>query len=363
MDNKIQVAFAAINQRLVEKIPENKVITANTNSYAYWGDNNRYPNFLYSCYKDCPTLQSIINGYVDYVIGNGISSTILPKPNSGQDWDEFITNVASDYLLFGITYIQVIRDKVGRIIELHWLDSRFCRTDVDNELIYYNEDYAKNYVRTTKQLIYPKFMKDTAFPASVIIIKTPFSRDTYGTPIWQSALKDVMVEIGITDFHLSVLDNNFCPSGIINFNNGVPTQEQQDEVEKLVTKKFTGTANAGRFMLAFNNGKDNAVTVEKFNDDNFDKKYDLLAKKTKDNIYAALRANPQLFGNTLNTGFADQDFDKSFRIFNRTVIFPIQKRIVDGIDKIFGVKGSLSIEPFGIDFTEEETVDNTESVE
>lgn len=363
MDNKLNLAFAAINQRLVESIPENVVFTGNSNTYAYWGKDNRYPNFLYDCYKHCPTLQSILNGYVDYIIGNGISSSILTRPNETQDWDEFISNVAGDFVLFGIAYIQVIRDNSGNINSLYWLDSRFCRTDEDNQVVFYNEDFAKKYVRATKQIAFPIFIKESDAPSSVLIIKTQYSRETYGTPIWESAVKDVMVEMGITDFHLAVLDNNFSPSGIINFNNGVPEQAQQDEIEKLVTKKFAGKENAGRFMLAFNNGKDNAVTVEKFSTDDFDKRYDALAKKTKDNIYAALRANPQLFGNTVQTGFNAQDYDQSFRIFNRTVIFPLQKKIIDGIDKILGMKGSIKIEPFGIDFTEEETVDNTETVE
>ena len=361
--DKLNLAFAAINQRLVESIPENVTITGNTNSYVYWGQDNRFPNYLYDCYKNCPTLQSIINGYVDYIIGNGVSSTVLSRPNDRQDWDEFLTSVAGDYILFGIAYIQVIRDNAGRIHSLEWLDSRFIRSDEDNNVFWYNPDFAKKYVRSNKQLVYPKFMKDSMLPASIMVIKTQFSRETYGMPIWESAKKDVAVEIGITDYHLAVLDNNFSPSGIINFNNGTPEQEQQDEIEKLVTKKFTGTHNAGRFMLAFNNGKDNAVTVEKFDSDNFDKKYDALAKKTKENIYAALRANPQLFGNTVQTGFNSQDYDQAFRIFNRTVIYPLQKRLVDGIDKILGVKGSIKIEPYGIDFTEEETVDNTETVE
>lgn len=360
--DKLNLAFAAVNQRLVESIPENVTITGNT-KYVYWGKDNKYPNYLYECYKNCPTLQSIINGYVDYIIGNGVSSAILPKPNELQDWDEFLTSVAGDYILFGIAYIQVIRDKAGRIYSLEWLDSRYCRTDEDNNVVWYNPDFAKNYVRTNRQLCYPKFISDTNLPASIMIIKTQFSRETYGMPIWESAKKDVAVEMGITDFHLAVLDNNFSPSGIINFNNGTPEQEQQDEIERLVTKKFSGKDNAGRFMLAFNNGKDNAVTIEKFDSDNFDKKYDALSKKTKDNIYAALRANPQLFGNTVQTGFNSQDYDQSFRIFNRTVIYPLQKRLVDGIDKILGVKGSIKIEPYGIDFTEEETVDNTETVE
>lgn len=357
----LDIRFAAINERIIDRCPENKVVTGNSNTYAYWGDNNRYPSFLFELYSKCSTLQSVINGYADYIIGNGVSSPILPRPNETQDWDEFITLVSGDYMIFGIAYIQVIRDKIGRVNSLHWLDSRYCRTDEDNNVVFYNPDFAKNYVRTNKQLVYPKFMKEAEFPASVLIIKTPFSRSTYGTPLWESAIKDVMVETAITEFHLSELDNGFNPSAIVNLCNGIPSDEQKDEIEKLFTKKFTGQQNAGRFILNFSNGKDNAATIEKLSTDDFDKRYDSLAKKTKENIYAALRANPQLFGNTIQSGLNDQDYMESFRIFNRTCIYPIQKRIIDGIDKVLGEKGSIVIKPFAISFDEEDdNVNNNE---
>lgn len=351
----LDVRFAAINERIIERYPENKVVTGNSTSYCYWSDDNKYPIFLYEQYTKCPTLQSILNGYVDYILGNGVSSTVLPKPNENQEWPELFSLLASDYLIFGICYLQVIRDNLGRVHSLHWLDSRFIRSDEDNNVFWYNPDFAKKYVRSNKQLVYPKFMKDSMLPASIMVIKTPFSRETYGTPIWESAIKDVMVDIGITDYHLSELDNGFNPSAIVNFSNGIPSDEQKDEIEKLFTKKFTGTKNAGRFILNFSNGKDNAATIEKLSTDDFDKRYDALAKKTKENIYAALRANPQLFGNTLNTGFSDQDFDKAFKVFNRTVIQPIQQRLIDGIDKVLGQKGSITILPFKIDWGEDET--------
>ena len=55
-----------------------------------------------------------------------------------------------------------------------------------------------------------------------------------------------------------------------------------------------------------------------------------------------------------NTGFSDEDFMQAFKLFNRTKVQPVQKRIIDYIDKILGVKGSVVIKPFTIDWGEEE---------
>ena len=354
---RVNVRFSAINEKIVDKIPSNVVLTGSS-KYALWGLDNKYPNFLYDCYLTCPTLQSILNGYVDYILGNNINSQVLPKPNPNESWQEFISHLASDYVIFGVCYIQVIRNKAGQVSELYWLDSRFVRVDEDEQAYWYNEDFAKKYVRTSKTLVYPKFIKDSEFPASVLSIKTPFSRGCYGTPIWGSAIKDVQVEIGITDYHFSELENNFAGNTIINFNAGIPTEEQQDELEKLVAKKFAGHQNAGRFLLSFNNGVDNATTIEKLSTDDLDKRYVQLKEKTTENIYAGLRANPQLFGLVTKTGFSTQDYQEAYKIFQRTVIQPIQQRIVDGFDRIFGVVGSIVIEQFSIDFGEDETDNN-----
>ena len=59
------------------------------------------------------------------------------------------------------------------------------------------------------------------------------------------------------------------------------------------------------------------------------------------------------------TGFNSQEFTESFKIFNRTVVYPIQKTICDSIDKIFGIGNSVNITPFSIeeDVKREETVE------
>ena len=362
MENNINVRFSAIDEKIVENIPANVVLTGNS-KYALWGIDNKYPNFLYDNYLNCPTLQSILNGYVDYILGNNIKSTILAKPNPNESWQELLSHLASDYVIFGICYIQVIRNLKGEVAQLYWLDARFCRMDEDEQSVSYNEDFAKKYVRTNKTLTYPKFILESDVPTSVLTIKTPFSRGIYGTPIWASAIKDVQVEIGITDFHLSELENNFAGNSVINFNSGIPTEEQQNELEKLVTKKFAGHQNAGRFILSFNNGKDNATTIEKLQVDDLDKRYVALKEKKTENIYAALRANPQLFGLVTKTGFSTQDYSEAYKIFQRTVIQPIQQRFVDGFDRIFGVQGSIQIKPYAIDFTDEATDKDKELID
>ena len=141
----------------------------------------------------------------------------------------------------------------------------------------------------------------------------------------------------------------------MNFNNGQPSEEQVDEIEKNVEEKFTGAENAGRFLLSFNNGKDNATTVERLSTDDFDKRYDALAKKVQQQIFTAFGANPNLFGiPTENNGFSNEQYEESFRLYNRTRVRPIQRRLIDSIDKALGQMGSITVNPFTLDESNED---------
>lgn len=360
-NERINIAFSAIDPVLRINVPDKK--EKNTNTFVWYGNDNRYPLFLYDCYSNCPTLQTIVNGLADYVCGNGVSSTVLAKPNPKETWDEFITHLSADYFLYGVCYIQVVRNLKKEVSQLYWLDALYVRADKDCETFYYNEDFGKNYVKQGNTLTYPKFKKDIIEMSSIIQIRTPLGKGTYGSPIWGSSLKSVLTEIGIDDFHMNELENNFAVSSIINFNNGVPSDEDKDEIEKLVRRKFTGHQNAGTFMLSFNNGVANRTTVERLSTDDFDERYMSLANKTQKQIFTAFGVSPVIFGVEKDTtGFNSEDYQQAFLLANRTKIYPVQKRIIDTIDKVLGVTGSIRIEPFTIDFEDTNNADNQETV-
>ena len=44
--------------------------------------------------------------------------------------------------------------------------------------------------------------------------------------------------------------NGLAPSMLINFNNGTPNQEQRELIEQRIAQKFSGSSNAGKFILS-----------------------------------------------------------------------------------------------------------------
>lgn len=323
--------------------------------YLNYGNDNKFPNYLWELYLRSAVLQSIINGTADYTGGNGIIYSENPlvqrlKDNAngdGETLEDVLKKITIDYLIFGGFALQVIYNKLGEINELYWLDFRNVRRDKEGEKIYYSDDWVRH---SNDYLTYDIFNPDKKKGTSVFYFKGHISRGVYPIPRYNGALSAIETSTEISKFHLNSILNNFSGNFIINFNNGQPSVDVQEEIERKIRDKFSGADNAGKFLLAFNDSKENGVTVERIQDDNFDKKYDALRESTFKEIFVAFRAIPQLFGYSLEgTAFNKQEFTEAFQLYNKTTVEPIQKDLKRTFDKIFGVDNSIEIIPFNLE--------------
>ena len=353
MDNIIKIAFAATEKEWEQLIPQQTEVEG-VKDYVQWGKDNQYPEYLYGLFNDVSSLKTIIEGTADYVCGNDVTCNVkgfdVEVNTKGDTMRELVRLLARDYLIYGGFAIQVIRNKIGDIRELYYVDFRYLRSSKKNEVFWYSEEFGKKYVRSSKTVVYPKFIRENRDVTSSILYVTNEKSKTYPTPRYSGSIKACEIERNIDSYHLSSLENGFSGSYILNFLNGIPTDEMKAEIEKNVNEKFCGSSNAGRVLINFANGKDNATTLEKLDVQDFGEKYKAAAERAKNQIFTAFRAIPQLFGDmTAATGFNSQEFTESFKVFNRTVCQPIQKTICDSIDKIFNNKNSIEITPFSLE--------------
>lgn len=363
-NKKIDLFLAALNPYQQSNMVENVEKKITGKDFITWGTSNDYPNFLWKAYSDCATLQSIINGASDYVVGDDVICNLddfnVAVNNKGETIRDITQKIAMDYLIFGAFALQVIRNMGGKVAEIYWVDVTKLRSDEKNEVFYYSDDWSKSYGRV-KTLQYPKFGVNDQNATSIYYYKGNKTRSVYGTPIWSAAVKNVCIDMAITDFHQNEINNNFMGSKLISFNNGIPDDELKTEIERNLNEKFSGTGNAGRIMISFAQNKDNAPEVINLGTDDFDKRYESLEKRNKEQIFVAFRATPVLFGMvTEANGFATNEYRDSYKLFNKTMVQPIQKNIVDAFNKIFGTDNAVEITPFTIDFEEDNKEKNVE---
>ena len=372
---RANVAFAALDPYIESNIITPKETPVHGKEYIEWGDMNAYPDYLYSLAESVPTLRSIINGTVDFIAGDEV--TILPinpawEPGvmngKGDTIAEQVRDLGGDEMTIGGFAIQVIRGRDGRPCETYYLPVRYIRANKDCDVFYYCEDWGKKYGKKDV-IVYPAFIpgleekwfemdeaQRNAHASSILFVKGDKTR-TYPLPVYAAAVKSCETERMVDEYHLNAVANGFNPSMIINFNNGVPTDQMKEQIENDIDEKFGGPRNAGRFIISFNPNKESATTFEVPQITDFGEKYKALAETCRERIFNSFRAYPNIFGLSTATGFSVEEFDSAFKLYNRTMVRPVQRMIADAYDKIYGQKGVLNIKPFTLDGTNEQTVD------
>ena len=355
------VSFAAIDTYVERNIISPRATLVTGDDRYRWGDRDLYPSYLAELYDTVTTLGAVIDGCTDFVAGDDVAfegqkDRVLNS--AGETAPEIVRQLAHNASVYGGFAIDVIRNKVGGIAEIYAVDLKYLRTNKDNSVFWYSEKWTKS--RPEPEIL-PAFMPNLQaewasltdgeknFHASSILWVKLRDGDVYPAPPYAAAVKACEIERCIDDYHLNNLDNGFAPSAIINFNNGVPEDDEKEEIEKTFSEKFGGHYNAGRLMFAFNPDKENAVTVEYPKVDDFGARYDALAKRSRQAIFTAFRANPNLFGiPTESLGFSSEEYESAFKLFNRTQIRPIQRKISDAFAKVYGA-AVLTIVPFTLD--------------
>ena len=289
------------------------------------------------------TNAACIEGIADLIFGKGIYSK---NENFNETLQRLIPQeetkrVIFDLKLFGNGAYQVYwNDDHTKVIKFYHVPVQTIRA----EKIYSNPKIEYYYYCTdwNDQRRIKDKKKIPAFGTSnekleILYIKnyTP-GLYYYSLPDWVSALQLAMSEGEISNLHWNNITNGFLPAVMLNFNNGVPAPEERQTIEDLVQAKFTGTDNAGRFMLSFNDDPATKPTIDVISIDNLHEKYEYVAEYVQDRILVAHRVtSPLLFGiRTANNGFSSQseEMKTAFSILQTMTISPFQNLILNSLD-------------------------------
>lgn len=331
--------------KVIPVIKETKIAGKKWISY---GEKNDFPNYLFDLYLRSTVLQSIIEGVIDYTVGAGVnSSTINNEINTdGETLEDLIKQILVDYMVTGGFAINVLRDAEDRVSELYWVDMRNVRLSEDGTTAYYS-DNINGWGAKPDEI--PVFDPKQKQKNSLFYYKGHISRGIYPIPRWSGAITAVETSTEISKYHLSAILNNFSPSALISFNNGVPDTATQEKIEQKINRKFVGGENVNRLILSFSDSGENATTIQKLDSDTADQKFGTLKDSIFEEIFIAFRCTPELFGMKKDgNGFNKQEYMESFDLFNKTMIQPLQKDIVRCFDKIYGYKDSIGFNEYRV---------------
>lgn len=323
-----------------------------------WGQKNDFPQQIYSLFDRCSTFQSIIEGTADYIAGNGLTE-IAPEiaefskrvNDDRDDLFDIIDLAGWNSEMFGGAFIKVTRtlDKQN-VAGLSILDARRCRCLSNNTGIRFHD--VKNGRLLNTGTDYPFFsgwdsIDENTEHEEVYMWRGRRPRGYYSRPRYASALQATDTKARIQEYYSSLVQNNFTLGGMLSIPADGMSAEQMDALIKKINATYQGTGNAGRLLVQFFSSQTLESKYTPMSANDLDKQYIEVAKSTREEIYAAFRAIPALFGiMTETTGFSQQEFQDAFDLYSATVVAPRQRDIVRIFSDIFDIENPFKIIPF-----------------
>jgi len=358
-----------------------KVVEYKNKEWVAYGEDNNYFKYLIDRYNGSPTNNAIINAISAMIYGRGLDAT-----NSNQKPDEYAKMISLfnadctrklcyDLKLMGQCAMQVIyskdRNTIAQIehFPVETLRAEKCNDDGDIEAYYYFSDWSK-YKPTSKAKRIPAFgMSKQAI--EILYVRPYRAGFHYYSPVdYQGGLQYSELEEEIGNFHLNNIMNGMSPSMLINFNNGVPGEEERELIEQRIYQKFSGTSNSGKFILAFNDNAETAANIEPVQLSDAHQQYQFLSEESTKKIMVSHRiVSPMLIGIKDQTGLGNNadELKTASTLLDNTVIRPFQHLLIDAFDQILAYnKISLklyfkTLQP--LEFTDLENVEDEETKE
>ena len=336
--------------------------TINRKDYVYFGADNLAPQHWLDYYNYSPTHHSCISAKKDGVIGNGLFSDTpendlrLQQANPMESVYDVFVKCATDILLFGGYSLNVVwsRDRDQGIAEFYHIDFSKLRSGKSDELdrvkeFYYCADWRniRKFEVKTLQAFNPLEEK----PSQIFYYK-PYvpSAFYYPSPDYIAGVGAINTEVEIGRFHLKNIQNSFHPSLFVSLNSGIPSSEEREDIYQHLTNMYSGSDNAGKMMISFNEDKDHAPDITQISNNTNDGLFDTLNDMVKTNILTSNRITSGLLLGIRDGGSGlgsnKDEILVAYNHFLNTVIKPIQQQLLDGFSKVLFLRDGQPIDIF-----------------
>ena len=326
--------------------PEIKEV--NGENWIEYGADNNYFQYLIDRYNGSPTNNAAINGISQAIYGKGLNATDANrKPNEYAQMislfkKDVVRKLCYDLKLMGQCAIQVIYTKDRKkIAQLEHMPIETLRAEKANEegeipAFYYFKDWV-NIKRSDDPLRIPAYGMSNE-NIEIYYIKPYKSGFYYYSPVdYQGGLQYAELEEEVSNYHLNNILNGLAPSMLINFNNGTPNQEERQLIESKIAQKFSGTSNAGKFILAFNDNKESQAEITPVQLSDAHNQYQFLSDEATKKIMVSHRiVSPMLLGIKDSSGLGNNadEIKTASLLMDNTVIRPFQELLIDTFDNI-----------------------------
>ena len=325
-----------------------EIVEKSNKEWVAYGNDNNYFQYLIDRYNGSPTNNAIINGVSEMIYGKGLDA--LDSNRKPEQYAKMISlfhkdcvrKLCYDLKLMGQCSMQVIYSKdrktVARVehIPVENLRAEKCNEKAEIEAYYYSDNWTKVKKADDCTRI-PAFGYSNESIEIVYVKPYRAGYKYYSSPDYQGGLQYAELEEEISNYHLNNILNGLAPSMLINFNNGTPNAEERQMLENRIYSKFSGSSNAGKFILAFNDNPESAATIEPIQLSDAHNQYQFLSDESGKKIMVAHRVvSPMLLGIKDSSGLGNnaEELKTASTLMDNTVIRPFQTLLIDAFDQI-----------------------------
>jgi len=318
-----------------------------------YGEDNNYYQYLIDRYNGSATNNAAINGISQMIFGRGIDAT-----NSNKRPDEYaqmksllkdddVRKLSYDLKLMGQCAMQVIYNKKHtRIVEVAHFPIETLRSGKANEegeidSYYYMADWSD--VKPSDEPERLSAFGSSKDEIEIYCVKPYRAGFYYYSPVdYQGGLQYAELEEEIANYHLNNIMNGLAPSMLINFNNGIPDEEERSIIESKIREKFSGSSNAGRFILSFNDNNESGASIEPVQLSDAHQQYQFLSEESMSKVMVSHRIiSPMLLGIKDSSGLGNNadELKTASILMDNTVIRPFQTLLINAFDNILAFNG------------------------
>lgn len=346
-ESKIQgIKFASYNTPVFKERKYKRFILT--------GHDNLWPNYLVKLVKDCPLNGSIIQDKARQIIGGGFTVEDSEDKDQLAQLNEFLKKInikkslkrwALDQQILGYWFIGVTwnkdRSKIANIYHVDGTTIRVGEPDEEGKVdhFWYSEDwsqYRKNNFRPEKIDRFDPLQRISENCLLMVRGYMPATR-FYNVPGYNGGRDAIELNIELSSYFLNSIKEGFAPTVSINFNNGKPSDEEKETVYRTVNNLFKGSRGQ-RFLMSFNDSKENGTEVTPINTSNMSDVYARLADYAEGEILKAHKAPKVLYGipqqGKLGGGASSNELEIESEEFFNKMIEPAQQEIEDVIQDL-----------------------------
>ena len=353
-----------ININLTNEV-QPKTIEVGGAEWVGYGDGdyrNLYPKYLIDLYNNSATHSAIVNATSAMIAGEDFIvednkdlqqyvaiKKFLAAVNPTENAHELFVKLAFDLKLQGAYALNVIwsKDKT-KIAEIHHVPVEQIRVGTPDEdgkihCYYMSADWSQYRKKEYAPKKVAAFNMQDRSEGSQLLYTGLYSpaMEIYHTPDYVASTNWVQIDNLTSDYHLNNITNGFSGSYFINFASGIPSREERVQIERQITKKFTGANNAGKFVLTFSDDANSKPEIIPIQVSDADKQYTVLNELTIQNIMIGHRVtSPMLLGVRVEGSLGGRsELTQAYELYMNSVVKPFQNVILKTFKKLLNING------------------------